>query len=705
MSKKRYSATKLTQEEYDQIRELFFSDLPAGEIGEQYNLEISVVTSLFKKEFTKEEVEARRKARNKKKNLKTTTATCQECNETFSIKKIALAHMKKEILCPTCKSKQDFKSQEMLPCPVCNLIMHDIKGLTNHIKHRAFKENDQAHFDYFNKRESEKWSDQQLNVDYVECQICKEEGKHFSEYRMTTLRRHIPSVHKMTVPDYESHYDSPAIAVKVEERRVSGIQSNVDSRPSDFYDRYQTSVCAKCNKEITIHAHQSQTQYTILCQACRTLVSIEEYNALWEDKKEGVDYVECKVPDCKTEFGLPFRTPINLKDHLRFNHNLTPEEYESLYNTKHYIENKMPGCGIIDHRLQKEREHRVEEQILCSESNFCIICQEEKESGSLFGNICQDCISREEDQEGNLYCKFPECSFKSLFLAPHIIKTHRMSTIKYCEEFPGSYFVSSKIRKKQKKSGGWAKDLTKETDPRIANLALKNKGKESWQKGSTKETDRRLKIRGQKVAETKRDPNWIPPDTKIHLCVNDFKPYLDKKGLVLVSSAIKDLKISYPIVRREYERLGLQPKRYLITQHQVLELISKITKQPFEEEQTFDNMRNPETDRKFRYDGYFPGLDLIVEYHGYHHYMFPNHIHKNIVDFKEAQNRDYLKRELALNADYFFLVIRFDDPYEDEAFIRANLKETFGNTIPWISRNIPQALKKARSNIEIPFLI
>jgi len=659
----RYSINRLTKEEYQTIKDLFRSDLSAGKVAEQFDLEISVVTSLFKKEYPKEDVDARRKKHSKKKTSKQTTTICQICNQTFSTTVSALSQMKrfKQVLCPKCKSKRDYKSQEQIFCPVCNLRVRDVKGLTNHIKRMAFKKNDQAHLDYFNQEESKKWEDKRINIDYVECQICKREGKHFSEYRMTTLRRHLPSVHKISISDYTSKYNSPTIAIKTEEKRIESIQKDSASRPPDFYDKTKTGICERCQKSFEISLYQSSTQHFLLCSQCKKVIAKEEYLAEWKDKKEGIDYVECKVPGCTTKSGFPFRTKNNLKDHLRFNHNLTTEDYESLYHSKHYIERKLPNCAIIDHRLEEVKQRRADQQILCEEANFCIICQEQKDPNFLLGNICYDCISREEDKDGNLYCKLSDCNFKSQFLATHITKTHKMSTIDYCKMFPGSYFVSSKIRKKQKKSGGWSKGLTKETDPRIEKTSKGRQGQTSWCKGLTKFDDLRIYKRTQKIIETKSDPNWVgPPSKLITLNLEDFKPYLDEKGDVFVPKAIKGLNLCCPIIRREMEHLGLKPKRYLVTQHQILELISKITGQPYKEEKSFNEIRNPETGRKFLYDGYLQTLNLIVEYHGYHHFVFPNHIHKNIIHFKEAQKRDYLKRELAINGDYFFLVVRYD---------------------------------------------
>lgn len=53
-------------------------------------------------------------------------------------------------------------------------------------------------------------------------------------------------------------------------------------------------------------------------------------------------------------------------------------------------------------------------------------------------------------------------------------------------------------RKDSKGKPSWSAGLTKETDPRIAEMAKKKKGKPSWSKGLTKETDPRVASRATK---------------------------------------------------------------------------------------------------------------------------------------------------------------------------------------------------------------
>ena len=68
-------------------------------------------------------------------------------------------------------------------------------------------------------------------------------------------------------------------------------------------------------------------------------------------------------------------------------------------------------------------------------------------------------------------------------------------------------------------------------------------------------------------------------------------------------------------------------------------------------------------------DIYFPKYNLVVEYHGQQHFIFPNFFHKTKKEFDDAVDRDLLKKKLLLSHGIKLIEWRFDEPLtEDKAF-------------------------------------
>jgi hypothetical protein len=71
-------------------------------------------------------------------------------------------------------------------------------------------------------------------------------------------------------------------------------------------------------------------------------------------------------------------------------------------------------------------------------------------------------------------------------------------------------------------------------------------------------------------------------------------------------------------------------------------------------------------DQRFEWDGYNEKHKIAFEYHGYQHYIFPNHFHKTKDEFLLSQVRDHYKEQYAKEHDITLLII----PYTVE-----NIKE------------------------------
>lgn len=65
-------------------------------------------------------------------------------------------------------------------------------------------------------------------------------------------------------------------------------------------------------------------------------------------------------------------------------------------------------------------------------------------------------------------------------------------------------------------------------------------------------------------------------------------------------------------------------------------------------------------------DIYFPKYELVVEYHGQQHFIFPNFFHKTKKAFDDAVDRDLLKKKLLLSHKIKLIEWRFDEPLTEE---------------------------------------
>ena len=127
-------------------------------------------------------------------------------------------------------------------------------------------------------------------------------------------------------------------------------------------------------------------------------------------------------------------------------------------------------------------------------------------------------------------------------------------------------------------------------------------------------------------------------------------------------------------IRRECTKHGLPISHTAVLQAICLETLSGVFGGlAYETEWNDHRFVNPETGRRLRFDGYFPSLALLVEFHGYQHWAFPNIYHETAEKFQAAQYRDSLKVDLARADGLKLLVVREDEPYADPAYLRGRL--------------------------------
>lgn len=81
----------------------------------------------------------------------------------------------------------------------------------------------------------------------------------------------------------------------------------------------------------------------------------------------------------------------------------------------------------------------------------------------------------------------------------------------------------------------------------------------------------------------------------------------------------------------------------------------------FEKEKTFNDLINPETNKKLRYDFYLPEYNRLIEFDGELHFSFKNTSWNTEENFKKIQKTDLIKNKYA--KEHNFVLVR--NPYQE----------------------------------------
>jgi len=163
--------------------------------------------------------------------------------------------------------------------------------------------------------------------------------------------------------------------------------------------------------------------------------------------------------------------------------------------------------------------------------------------------------------------------------------------------------------------------------------------------------------------------------TTIRLTIEQLEPYKLKNGKVFLARAMRGLGHVYQVIKRECDRHGIPTHTHLVKQALCLEAVAKVLGgASYHQEWRFRKFTNPVTNHMFRFDGYFPDLKLLAEFQGYHHYTFPNVFHKDEAAYDASVERDRQKAlQVRASGEFKFLVVREDEPYADEGYLRGRL--------------------------------
>lgn len=292
--------------------------------------------------------------------------------------------------------------------------------------------------------------------------------------------------------------------------------------------------------------------------------------------------------------------------------------------------------------------------------------------------------------------------------------------------------LSVETRAKMAASAGWNRGLTKETDDRVARAAAGMKGRAAWSKGLTKADHPSLRSTAEKLSALKTG-SPCTNGLKADLSLVDFTPYLDATGAVdrramaeeldlseetvtkymdsiglrlstkhvdarverqvirltkedllpfalangkvVIGAAMAALGRDFKVIKRECSRHGLPMFNRRIRQSLCLEAVSKVLGgAAYVQEWSPRQFVNPKTGHRFRFDGFFAGHDLIVEFHGYQHWTFPSVYIQDRTLFDAMVERDAEKvRQVTEDGRYHILVVREDEPYTDPDWLRQRL--------------------------------
>lgn len=405
-------------------------------------------------------------------------------------------------------------------------------------------------------------------------------------------------------------------------------------------------------------------------------------------QEPGYDLVTCLV--CG-------RQAKSLARHLKAVHGITADQYRSRYpNAK--VRSKTVTAKMSQAAKARRGGHGKGDTktVRCPE---CGVGQ--TKSKFLVPGVhdlrCPGCKQRHEDgkwagkTEPQDYVACLECGYRAENLTSHVQNTHPG----YRERHPGTFLVAfgSVIRDKARFRGvqrppGFGQRIREaklldlgapdfapymEPDGTIDHHAMMKATGHAWLTLKTY-------MKGMGLAPTPKYRDQAFAEHQVVLTAEQLEPFKLGNGKVSIAKAMTGLGYCNVTVKRECLRLGLKWAHGNVLQHRCLVALSEaLGGLPFREEWQDERFVNPGTGRQYRFDGYFPGIGLVVEVHGYQHYTFPNHFmpQESYRPLWEALvERDRVKRNMILGAPgLMYLEVLEDEPYADVAYLTGRLAQ------------------------------
>lgn len=377
------------------------------------------------------------------------------------------------------------------------------------------------------------------------------------------------------------------------------------------------------------------------------------------------------------------------------------------HHIKKYFENIKKICKELD--IEYKRKNRTKKDN-CKRCNKELIIS--KYSLNDFDRYCDDCktiINNEKiiinnDKFNNSirdydYVECPACGYRAKTLEGHYRESNKSYTkckfslneaknkfgdfriqakkvdekVKEKRRKSGWYRDEEKTLKKMSESAGHLKGQTKENSETIRKICkTKNERFESGEivphnKGKTKDNYEPLKNASINIKNSfSLRIDYEPGNSLRSFFTKEFFDNFskDKKGRVKLNKILHKTGCSYQTIVKYLKKYDINYQHKHVLEILILNKLTKILGIDYKNEKTFKQIYKFDSlnrKRLCRYDGYFEKYNLIVEFHGYQHFIFPNHYHKTIEQFKKYKENDKFKKEQALKHGFNFLEIRYGD--------------------------------------------
>jgi len=510
----------------------------------------------------------------------------------------------------------------MLSCPLCSAPFNGLRGLAAHFRNQS-----DTHPDYKTWQADQKWAGKTEPEDYVSCRECG--------LRAGALVGHIKAKHGINADQYRITH--PGARLRSDGSRAKRNAALKQARSSPAFEGTKTLPCPECDQPHEINKFVGSS-HDLRCPACKR--AAEEA--------------------CKAEEDARFAALSEPKDFV----------------------------------------------------------------------TCVECGYRAENLTSHIQNAHPTYRKDH----PEVLVVALNSKVRDKSALQGVPLSTETRRKMSENAGRWNAGLTKGTHPSVAAQAEAMKGKPSWSKGLTAAHDSRLQATVAKlklyVGENRPWHNGLRADLTledfapvlddegrldrqraseilgfswntiskymesyglelsdvnvkarheaqtIRLTEEDLKPYRLKNGKLVVAWAASRLGRGTGVVAREADRLGLPRFKWGLSQGLCMGSVAEaLGGQNWLSEWRDTLFRNPKTGRRYKFDGYFKSHGLIVEYHGYQHFIYPNAFLKTEEEFFALRERDRHKAELIRGAPGLtYFLVRYDQPFDDLMYMRGRLE-------------------------------
>ena len=473
--------------------------------------------------------------------------------------------------------------------------------------------------------------------DQVACRLCP--------HVASTLARHLKAVHGITADEYRRQYPDARIRSEACEanRRAAITRAHAEKPKAGLKKTVQCPSCGGSHEVGFTFAH---TIHDARCDACQKRDKDAQTNLKWAESVEGQDYVTCQGCGLRAE---------NLTSHVQSAHpewvgcypgqivsdNSSIRDKSALVGRKHTPETiaRMQASAGWNRGLTKETDDRVA-----------------RAAEAMKGRVSWSKGLTKVDHPGLQSTSEKLSTLKTG--VPNDAARLDLSTVDFTPYLDETGAVDRKLMSEE--LGISEPTVTKYMEQ--IGLRL-----------STKYVDARVArdVELGRFHDMSRAGN--EPRT-IRLTAEQLEPYKLKNGKIVLSRAILGLGYHQCVIRRECTRLGLPTFTSHIREAMCLDAVSKVFGgAPYEREWRSRKFLNPPSGHMFRFDGFFPSLNLIVEFHGYQHWTFPSvYIKADRRDLFDAQvERDREKeRQVREDGTFKYLTLREDQPYTDPVYIR-----------------------------------